>query len=113
MQITRGLARGTLLTAILIMTATAALAATTSLADSMGPLVIAADGTASRISNWANMTDNEKKTTMRVLTARNRKRIDALKEAKAAVEAAGEATTKEDSEPETIAAIGPGDESDL
>jgi len=49
------------------------------LAEKLGPLVVNKDGTTNRITNWADMTKEEKETTMRVITARNRKRLSALR----------------------------------
>ncbi|ORZ31643.1 hypothetical protein BCR44DRAFT_98773, partial [Catenaria anguillulae PL171] len=40
--------------------------------DQLGPLVINSDGTMSRIANWAEMSEIERATTMRVLVKRNR-----------------------------------------
>lgn len=48
------------------------------LAEKLGPLVVNKDGTTNRIANWAEMTKEEKETTMRVITARNRRRLSAL-----------------------------------
>lgn len=50
----------------------------------MGPLVVNVDGTVSRITNWAEMTDAERETTFRMVGKRNQKRLDALKKAKQA-----------------------------
>ncbi|CEL02503.1 hypothetical protein ASPCAL03672 [Aspergillus calidoustus] len=47
--------------------------------DHLGPLVVNADGTLSRISNWAQMTEIERRNTLRVLGKRNKERMDALK----------------------------------
>lgn len=52
--------------------------------DHLGPLVVNQDGTVSRISNWAQMTEQEKKGTLRILGKRNKQRLDALKAANAA-----------------------------
>lgn len=49
--------------------------------DHLGPMVVNVDGTLSRISNWGEMTEIEKKTTLRVLGKRNKQRLDALKAA--------------------------------
>ncbi|KAE8144685.1 hypothetical protein BDV25DRAFT_88260 [Aspergillus avenaceus] len=49
--------------------------------DHLGPLVVNQDGTLSRISNWAQMTEIEKRNTLRVLGKRNQLRMDALKAA--------------------------------
>ncbi|KAH9913919.1 uncharacterized protein B0H18DRAFT_887635 [Fomitopsis serialis] len=43
--------------------------------DALGPLVVNSDGTLSRIANWPNMTEAERKRTVRVLGARNKLRI--------------------------------------
>ncbi|KAL2784346.1 hypothetical protein BJX66DRAFT_316748 [Aspergillus keveii] len=47
--------------------------------DHLGPLIVNADGTLARISNWAQMTEIEKRNTLRVLGKRNKARMDALK----------------------------------
>lgn len=44
--------------------------------DALGPMVVNSDGTLSRIANWAQMTEAEKERTLRVLSARNRIRIE-------------------------------------
>ena len=48
------------------------------LTERLGPLVVAKDGTTSRIANWREMTPEEKRTTLRRITARNRERLEAL-----------------------------------
>lgn len=55
---------------------------------SLGPLVVHEDGTLSRVQNWDTMTPGERETTMRVLVARNRRRLDRLREAEAEKEQA-------------------------
>ncbi|KAK0478729.1 hypothetical protein IW261DRAFT_1337004, partial [Armillaria novae-zelandiae] len=40
--------------------------------DDLGPMVVNSDGTLSRVANWAYMTEKEKETTSRVLSARNK-----------------------------------------
>lgn len=50
-----------------------------SLADRLGPVVVNEDGTMSRIANWGEMSDIEKRNTVRILGARNRLRLDALR----------------------------------
>ncbi|KAL3450883.1 hypothetical protein BJX65DRAFT_253114 [Aspergillus insuetus] len=47
--------------------------------DHLGPLIVNADGTLARISNWAQMTEIERRNTLRVLGKRNKARMDALK----------------------------------
>jgi predicted Fe-S protein YdhL (DUF1289 family) len=47
--------------------------------DHLGPLIVNADGTLARISNWLQMTEIEKRNTLRVLGKRNKARMDALK----------------------------------
>ncbi|KAB8257450.1 hypothetical protein BDV32DRAFT_82028 [Aspergillus pseudonomiae] len=54
--------------------------------DHLGPLVVNQDGTLSRISNWAQMAEIEKKNTLRVLGKRNKQRMEALKAAQGAQE---------------------------
>ncbi|KAJ5081455.1 hypothetical protein NUU61_009719 [Penicillium alfredii] len=49
--------------------------------DHLGPMVVNVDGTLSRISNWEQMTEMERKTTLRVLGKRNKQRLEALKAA--------------------------------
>ncbi|EON96258.1 putative fungal specific transcription protein [Phaeoacremonium minimum UCRPA7] len=47
--------------------------------DHLGPLVVHKDGTVSRIANWAEMTDIERKNTLRILGKRNQLRLDTLR----------------------------------
>ncbi|KAF2824535.1 hypothetical protein CC86DRAFT_265490, partial [Ophiobolus disseminans] len=47
--------------------------------DHLGPLVVNKDGTLSRISNWADMSDIERQNTVRVLGKRNQLRREALR----------------------------------
>ena len=49
--------------------------------DHMGPLVVNQDGSLSRIANWDQMAEIEKKNTLRVLGKRNKARLEALKKA--------------------------------
>ena len=46
----------------------------------LGPLVVNRDGTMSRIANWAEMSDVEKKNTLRILGKRNQLRLGHLKD---------------------------------
>jgi len=48
--------------------------------DAMGPMVINADGTISRINNWHEMTEHEQASTKRLLVKRNESRRKALLE---------------------------------
>ncbi|GAA5991529.1 hypothetical protein JCM11641_000195 [Rhodosporidiobolus odoratus] len=50
-----------------------------SLFDRLGPTVVNSDGTLSRISNWSEMGDDERKRILRVLGKRNQMRLDAKK----------------------------------
>ena len=50
-----------------------------SLTEKLGPLVVGKDGTTNRISNWQEMTESEKEVTLRRVTARNRRRLEALR----------------------------------
>lgn len=47
--------------------------------DALGPLVVNQDGTLSRIANWEQMTEIERRNTLRVLGKRNKLRLDTLK----------------------------------
>jgi len=47
--------------------------------DHLGPLVVNQDGTMSRIANWAEMAEIEKKNTLRILGKRNQLRLEALR----------------------------------
>ncbi|KAL4870652.1 hypothetical protein BDV12DRAFT_48045 [Aspergillus spectabilis] len=51
--------------------------------DHLGPLIVNADGTLSRIGNWAQMTEIEQRNTLRVLGKRNKERMERLKAANA------------------------------
>lgn len=55
--------------------------------DVLGPVVVNEDGTLARIANWHAMTDEERRTTQRVLSARNNARLARLRAAKAEPEA--------------------------
>lgn len=45
--------------------------------DKLGPVVINKDGTASRITNWQDMTPAEQQKTLRIISKRNKARIAA------------------------------------
>ena len=47
--------------------------------DHLGPMVVNVDGSLARISNWDQMTEIEKKNTLRVLGKRNKQRLDAVR----------------------------------
>ncbi|KUI67368.1 hypothetical protein VM1G_03485 [Cytospora mali] len=49
--------------------------------DHMGPIVVHKDGTMSRIANWSEMAEIERRNTMRILIKRNQVRLSALREA--------------------------------
>ncbi|PLB54343.1 hypothetical protein P170DRAFT_431974 [Aspergillus steynii IBT 23096] len=49
--------------------------------DHLGPMVVNQDGSLSRITNWGQMTEIEKKNTLRVLGKRNKLRLEAVKAA--------------------------------
>ena len=51
-----------------------------SLQEELGPLVVNADGTVARISNWKKMTEAERDNVVRVLGKRNKERLEALKQ---------------------------------
>lgn len=46
----------------------------------LGPLVINKDGTTSRITNWGKMSPSERERTLRIIAARNRQRVNRLKD---------------------------------
>ncbi|KAJ3044839.1 hypothetical protein HDV00_000716 [Rhizophlyctis rosea] len=52
---------------------------TDSFYDQLGPLVVNEDGSLSRISNWPEMSEIERKNVLRVLGKRNKMRIERLK----------------------------------
>ncbi|KAK3186938.1 hypothetical protein K4F52_004382 [Lecanicillium sp. MT-2017a] len=56
---------------------------------SIGPLVVNVDGTVARITNWAEMTEPERETTLRMVGKRNKQRLAALKAKKEAEEGGG------------------------
>lgn len=47
--------------------------------DHLGPMVVNTDGTLSRIGNWQEMGEIERKNTLRVLGKRNKARLEALR----------------------------------
>lgn len=48
--------------------------------DDLGPIIINTDGTTRRIANWQTLTAAEQKNTIRLISARNKKRIEALQQ---------------------------------
>lgn len=48
--------------------------------DHLGPMVVHKDGTLSRIANWDEMTEIERRNTVRILVKRNQARLSALRE---------------------------------
>lgn len=50
--------------------------------DHLGPMVVNVDGTMSRISNWDQMAEIERKNTLRIIGKRNKQRLEALKAAR-------------------------------
>ena len=49
--------------------------------EALGPVVVAEDGTISRIGNWAQMTPAEQANTQRILSQRNNQRLAWLRAA--------------------------------
>ena len=47
--------------------------------DDLGPIIINNDGTMRRIANWLDMTNDERKHTIRKVSIRNKKRLNVLK----------------------------------
>ncbi len=50
--------------------------------EGLGPIILNTDGTMGRIPNWAEYTESEKAQAIRLIGARNKKRKDALLQAK-------------------------------
>ena len=48
--------------------------------DEFGPIIINPDGTARRIANWDTLSPQEKASSFRLISARNKKRLQKLKE---------------------------------
>ncbi len=48
--------------------------------DHLGPMVVNADGTLSRISNWDKMAEIEQRNTWRIIGKRNKERLAVLRE---------------------------------
>lgn len=46
--------------------------------EELGPIIINADGTTRRITNWSTLTEAEQKSSWRVISARNLKRLKIL-----------------------------------
>ena len=61
--------------------------------DHLGPIVVNTDGSLSRIANWEQMTEIERKNTLRIVSKRNKLRMEALQKAEA--QANGQDATKE------------------
>ncbi|TQS39027.1 hypothetical protein Golomagni_00454 [Golovinomyces magnicellulatus] len=47
--------------------------------DHLGPVVVGLDGSLARISNFEKMTETEKKNTLRIISKRNKERLEALR----------------------------------
>ena len=48
--------------------------------DELGPIIITNDGHARRITNWDTLTPQEKESSFRVISARNKKRLEKLQQ---------------------------------
>lgn len=48
--------------------------------DELGPIIVNPDGTMRRIANWNELTKAEQESTFRQISARNKRRIEALRE---------------------------------
>jgi hypothetical protein len=55
--------------------------------DALGPIILNTDGTMGRISNWAQFTETERAQALRLVAARNKKRKEALLQARSTEEA--------------------------
>lgn len=49
----------------------------------LGPIIVNTDGTLRRIENWSQLTKAEQASTIKMVTRRNKKRLEALKELEA------------------------------
>ncbi|PWN53745.1 hypothetical protein IE53DRAFT_112630 [Violaceomyces palustris] len=58
--------------------------------DRLGPMIVNSDGTISRIHNWDQLSEHERKTSLRLLAKRNKLRMDALR----AEDGSGDASEK-------------------
>jgi len=47
--------------------------------DNLGPIIINSDGTTRRITNWDSLTKHEQDSTYRVISARNKRRLEELR----------------------------------
>jgi hypothetical protein len=47
--------------------------------DHLGPIIVNTDGTTRRIANWNELTKSEQENAIRLISARNKRRIEALK----------------------------------
>lgn len=56
--------------------------------DELGPLIVTADGSLRRISNWAQLSEAERRVALKRLASRNRARLATLEEQQAAAQAA-------------------------
>lgn len=55
--------------------------------DELGPLIVTSNGSLRRISNWAQLSEAERKVALRRLASRNRERLATLQEQQAAAAA--------------------------
>lgn len=62
--------------------------------DALGPIILNTDGSMGRIPNWSEFNETEKAQAIRLISARNKKRKEALLEAKRAAKL--EAVAEED-----------------
>jgi hypothetical protein len=72
--------------------------------DGLGPMIVNADGTVRRISNWEQLTAREKEVAWRRIAKRNQERIEELKAAGVGVGEARE-DGEQEAQPEEVAAI--------
>lgn len=77
--------------------------------DELGPMIVNTDGTLRRIANWATLTKFEQTNTLRIIAARNKKRLEAIKlqqQEEAAASVAESSEGKEEVEKEVPAEDG-------
>ena len=53
--------------------------------DDMGPVIVNTDGSLRRIANWDTLSEQEQRNTLRLIAARNKRRIEQLKKKEAEV----------------------------
>jgi predicted Fe-S protein YdhL (DUF1289 family) len=71
--------------------------------DELGPIIVNTDGTLQRIPNWNEMSENERAKALRLIAARNKKRLEKLREDDAISNGAPKAANETESSPKPLA----------